>query len=235
MQDEILKHTKKIYMSAKDSKHTLVEKFTEILTELFIIIFAVTLSIWFHSWSEHRHEQKEVKSFLKGLKQDLTKDMANLQSYKKEADTSRLQLSFLFNITKNQYDSLQINHIDLQIGENFYSTAFNNGRYEGFKTSGKLNTIENEDLRNNILAYYQQRTHMIATAESLTNGQQLKFIDYLVDNEVKDRYLEFFTKKKTRMLIITIINTTKKTASEYEAAINEVKGIIADIDKESVE
>ncbi len=36
------------------------------------------------------------------------------------------------------------------------SINFNNARYEGFKSSGKIGTIENNKLKNSILSYYQQ-------------------------------------------------------------------------------
>jgi len=64
MQEEISKHTKKIYNTMKNPKHTFTEKIKEVLIEIFIIVFAVTLSIWLHSWSEHNHQQKEVTAFL---------------------------------------------------------------------------------------------------------------------------------------------------------------------------
>ena len=53
MQEEIVKHTEKIYKTVKSPKHSVGEKIKEILIEIFIIVFAVTLSIWLHSWSEH--------------------------------------------------------------------------------------------------------------------------------------------------------------------------------------
>ena len=74
MQDEILKHTKKIYKEVKNPKHTVAEKLKEIIVEILIIVFAVTLSIWLHSWSEEKHQRKEAKTFLIGLKEDLKND-----------------------------------------------------------------------------------------------------------------------------------------------------------------
>lgn len=41
----IIKHTKKIYNTAKEPKHSLDEKLKEIFIEIFIIVFAVSLSI----------------------------------------------------------------------------------------------------------------------------------------------------------------------------------------------
>jgi hypothetical protein len=54
---EIVKHTKKIYKVWHSKEHTFMQKFKEFLLEIFIIVFAVTLSIWFHNWSEHRFKR----------------------------------------------------------------------------------------------------------------------------------------------------------------------------------
>ena len=83
MQDEVAKHTKKIYHAMKDTQHGFWDKVKEVTIEIFIIVFAVTLSIWLHSWSDHRHEQKETSEFLKGLKDDLANDVRLLQDSRK--------------------------------------------------------------------------------------------------------------------------------------------------------
>ena len=70
MQDEVLKHTEKIYKTIKNKKHSLKDKLKEIIIEILIIVFAVTLSIYLHSWSEHNHQEKEVTEFLIDLKSD---------------------------------------------------------------------------------------------------------------------------------------------------------------------
>jgi hypothetical protein len=48
MQDEVTKHTRKIFKTIKNPSHTFSEKLKEIVVEILIIVFAVTLSIWLH-------------------------------------------------------------------------------------------------------------------------------------------------------------------------------------------
>src|SRR5438445_1230805 len=79
-EQEIIKHTKKVYRVWNSKQHTTWQKIKEFAVEIFIIVFAVTLSIWFHNWSEHRHEQKVVKEFLLGLKEDLQSDIKEMQT-----------------------------------------------------------------------------------------------------------------------------------------------------------
>src|ERR1700749_2090837 len=100
MQDEVTKHTKKIYKTVKDKEHSFAEKAKEVIVEICIIVFAVTLSIWLHEWSEQRHEQKVATEFLKGLKQDLLTDIKLLEENKKVALSVDSKFKFLMAFKK---------------------------------------------------------------------------------------------------------------------------------------
>jgi hypothetical protein len=98
MQDEVTKHTRKIYRAMNDRRRSFAEKTKEIIVEILIIVFAVTLSIWFHSWSEHRHEQKEVREFLIGIKDDLNKDIKLLEENRNTTMMVDSNFEFLYDI-----------------------------------------------------------------------------------------------------------------------------------------
>jgi hypothetical protein len=55
-EDEIAKHTKKIYKTWRAKELNFWHKLKEIMVEIFIIVFAVTVSIWFPNRSEHSNE-----------------------------------------------------------------------------------------------------------------------------------------------------------------------------------
>ena len=138
MRDEVLKHTRKIYKTAKDSHHSFKEKLREILIEIFIIFFAVTLSIWLHNWSERRHQQEEVKNFLSDIKADLSKDIESLIEKKKSLTAALQSYTLIEKLTPEQADTT--NNINLQF--HLSTLQLNNGNYEGFKSSGKIGFIE---------------------------------------------------------------------------------------------
>ena len=82
MEDEVVKHTRKLYRTWFNKELPIWHKISEFLIEIFIIVFAVSISIWFHNRSEHAHEQAEVKAFLLGLKSDLNDDISEMQNDK---------------------------------------------------------------------------------------------------------------------------------------------------------
>lgn len=234
MEDEITKHTKKIYNTVKDSKHTFGEKVREIIIEIFIIVFAVTLSIWLHSWSEHRHEQSEAMFFLNGLKEDLNKDIDLLEKNKSIINYLDSNYNFLLLLTKNQIADSNVNaEIHKHLIYTLTSTHPNNGRYDGFKSSGRLETIENDNLKENILVFYQQTLPKLISSEDYVNSLQLKILDLDIDKDNKMPIAEFVRTEKMQGLFGLGSHNFKVTVQYYDEAIKQAKEIISEIERTS--
>jgi hypothetical protein len=106
--------------------------------------------------SEHKHQQEEVKQFLTGLKADLKQDIKEMENDKESYQRQSAIFTYLRNLTKNQMpsrDTLNANSDWL-----FNTTALNpnDGRFQGFKSSGKIGTIENDSLQNDIMDLYEE-------------------------------------------------------------------------------
>src|ERR1700748_1657028 len=94
-EDEIAKHTKKIYKTWRAKELDLWHKLKEIIVEIFIIVFAVTVSIWFNYRSEHSHQQEDVKIFLLGLQKALTADIAEMQEDRRSYEMQQAAFSYI--------------------------------------------------------------------------------------------------------------------------------------------
>jgi hypothetical protein len=227
MQEEISKHSRKIYKTVKNPKHTVNEKIKEIIVEIFIIVFAVSLSIWLHGWSEHRHEQKESNKFLKELKTDLEADAKLIEENKKYCQVLIVIIN-LFSFKKQKIpvtDSLVGSH------SNFYllGSAFNVGRYEGFKSSGKIGTIENDSLKNQILAYYQQTLPNLTFRVNFLNSEQLKIKDADPGNL---NLSDFYKSQRMQSNYSNLSYNSKGLIDEYQNALNQINQILKEIDSE---
>jgi hypothetical protein len=231
MQDEIIKHTKKVHKELKNTKHTFGEKIKEIIVEIFIIVFAVTFSIWLHSWSEHRHEQEEANKFLVGLKDDLKKDIEVLEENKENSTIMVSHCEFLQNVTKTQSDTIIGPHTTFAD----YNSFYNSGRYEGFKSSGKIGTIESDSLRNAILFYYQQTIPKINSKIDLISFFQLEGLKDFNNSPDNMSLFSYYSRRKTKSTLNNLNYNYKASISTFEKAINEAKNIIAEIDKENKE
>ncbi|WP_342120299.1 DUF6090 family protein [Pseudoduganella sp. OTU4001] len=176
---EVAKHGKNVINMAASKEHGLVDKLKEIALEIAIIVFAVSISIWFHSMSEHRHEQKQVRTFLLGLKTDLKRDIAQLTSLAANYRESDAAFRYLGELDPKGTP-------DAEKFERAYVMTYSNrffgpvtSRFEGFKSSGKLINIEDEELLNDIMTLYQENHRVIGYSERGWSGQHDKLRSYL--------------------------------------------------------
>src|SRR6476620_12001343 len=185
-EQEVIKHTKKAYKIWSSKEHSLFHKIKEFIIEIFIIVFAITISIWFHNWSEHRQQQKDVKEFLLGLKEDLQNDIEEMKS----DSLTFVQTAAAFKyITSAKYGET-LNNDSLKKYQNyiFNTTGLvpNNGRFEGFKSSGKLGFIENSLLQNLILDLYQEDIPSLTTSTNGFTERKKDLFHYLAMNRKRN-------------------------------------------------
>jgi hypothetical protein len=236
MEHEIQAHAKKAYNKWKDPGSSFWEKLKEIAMEVAIIVFAVSVSIWFHNMSEKRHQRHEVKEFLLGLKEDLTGDIKEMEADKESYAKQKAAYIYITSLKIKEVpskDSLSKYNADL-----FTSSELlpNNGRFEGFKSSGKIGTIENKILQNDIMDVYQEDIPVLLlnTKYYINNKQRLgEFVNKNL-KRVTDSTSNF------RNIIVTdegrnicnFLSNTDQITQRYDICINKMKKIIAEINKE---
>ncbi len=230
---EVAKHGKNVINMAASKHHGLAHKLKEIALEIVIIVFAVSISIWFHSMSEHRHEQKQVRTFLLGLKGDLAGDIKQLNWLPGAYRESDAQFRYLAELDpKGSPDAEKFEPAWI----NVYSNRFfipTSSRFEGFKSSGKLINIEDEELLNDILTLYQAYHRAIETSEGGWRNRHEKLRNYLDSalaqgDSIEQRYHALATPNGKRLLRNTI--TVPQLHERYANAAKLSEKIIKRID-----
>jgi hypothetical protein len=232
MDHEIMTHTKKAYKLSKDKSLSFWKKISEIAIEIGIIVFAVTFSIWLHDRSEHKHEQAQVKQFLAGLKTDLQDDIKEMRG--DSASYRRYEKAFRFFSsagTPLNHDSVSIYSPYL-----FNTTGLipNNGRYEGFKASGKLINIEDAGLQNNIADFYQEIIpSLLISTTSYTSRKEMLYAYYLenVHNDARGNNIEQMLVSDKARNIFSSLSFVNEAVDRYSLAIQKAEQIINGIDE----
>jgi Family of unknown function (DUF6090) len=228
MQEEVTKHTKKIYRTVKDPKHTFGEKIKEVIAEIFIIVFAVTLSIWLHSWTEHRHQQKEVTEFLTDMKEDLKSDAESISKSKTELDINLNNYKFVSGLTATEMDSIK----KVDLSANISTTKINNGNYEGFKSSGKIGYIEDKKLKKLILKYYHELTPGLLENENYNALSFSKVLDF-INEQSGVQFDKALLMPKFKQLLKSHIRQSGSLHEEYNQTMKAANEIMSEIDKAS--
>jgi hypothetical protein len=232
MQDEVTKHTEKIYRAMKNKEHSFLEKVKDVAVEIFIIVFAVTLSIWLHNWSDHRREQSETDEFLTGLKSDLAKDVRLLEDNKRTFARVDSDFTYLYMLTETRAidtasDKLIAHHLNYSLN----ATHANVGRYEGFKSSGKIGAIESDSLKQSILVYYQQTIPGVDDREELVNSFQARILDLEVGRTEKKSLASIVKTFKMHAFLELAIENLGVMIRTYDSAQLDAKKIMVMIDE----
>ncbi|RYG33308.1 MAG: hypothetical protein EOO01_33365 [Chitinophagaceae bacterium] len=233
---EVIKHTKKIYKIWNSNEHSLWQKVKEFLMEILIIVFAVSLSIWLHGRSEQSHQEQEVKAFLQGIEQDLQSDITEMTEDRSMYVMSQKAYRYIRTLGRNEAASRD--------SINFYSRFLfnqtglipNDGRFEGFKSSGKIGSIENLELQNEIMNLYQEEIPSLVVYTNFYSAQKaaiaLYFDQHLTrTSDSTNNMLELFSKDEA-FNKAEDLTQVRSIVSQYDKCIATMKRIIALIKKE---
>jgi len=233
-EQEVIKHTKKIFGLWKTDNPTW-HKISELLLEIFIIVFAITLSIYFHDRSELKHQRHETKEFLLGLKQDLTTDIEEMKQDKESFANSNKAFNYI--ISRKINESLNRDTIRKYYGWIFNTTGLvpNSGRFEGFKSAGKIGNIENKELQNNIMDLYQENIPNLLGSTNFYTAKKQKLFDYVAENRKRltdsTNNLLAVLASEQAYNICSSLTFVQEIFDRYDICINKMTAIIKDIDK----
>lgn len=235
-EQEVVKHTKKIFTLWGNKEHGFWHKCKEFLLEIIIIVFAVTLSIWLHGKSEHKHQQGDIKQFLLGLKSDLTSDLEEMKIDRESYQAQQATFTYITSIKLNE--ELNADSLRKYNSWIFNTTALhpNNGRFEGFKSSGKIGAIENKELQNDIMDLYQEDIVALLASTNAYITNKKKLFDYVVEN--RKRLTDSTSNLRTILAadeaqnICNSLQFADEVIERYDKCIAKMKKIIAEINKE---
>jgi len=231
MQEEVKKHTQKIYNTMKNPKHTFTEKIKEVLIEIFIIVFAVTLSIGLHSWSEHKHQQEEVSVFLGNLKNDLKDDIKNIDIEREQYEKSNIGYEKILALSTSQIDSIYKSKTMVDFPIYSHGPIINVGNFEGFKSSGKIGYIEDEQLKQKILKYYQRVPTSINEVDRIYNNFLFKCFDKMIENADKPEE-KMYSDEKFKKTVYFLVKLGKNNIRVYDKiGKTEANELLAEIEK----
>jgi hypothetical protein len=232
---EVIKHTKKVYKVWMDRDHSFGAKLKEFGIEVFIIVFAVSLSIWFHDLSEHRHQQRDVRDFLIGIRGDLINDTLAINQGKArflgyaDAYTYLSRLKMAEPVSKDSFARYQPAVFDIT------AIIAHDGRFEGFKSSGKIGTIEDDALQNDIVDLYQDDLNALKADIDFYNIRKEGLFDYILKNNVRvtdstSNIRELFKKDECRNLCWALSNVND-VSQQSDVCLNRMRSIIREINK----
>jgi len=143
--------------------------------EIVLVVIGILIALQINTWSNQQQEHKQEVYILHRLSADLNKDISNLEIRTKwvkkrlsDIDTIAKMLENPDKSDKEKFLALQTN---LMIDNYFVPSR---GTYDEGISSGKLNYIKNDSLRESIFNYYR----------AISNKRDNDNVQYKVTNEL---------------------------------------------------
>ncbi len=238
MEHEIADHAKKALKAMHNHEKTFWERTKEVLFEILIIVFAVTFAAFIERSREYYKEKSEAKEFVFGLENDLDNEIKQLQTAKNDMDTLRSNYTYLINLDNKKIDSLaKTNNRSHSFNISKFNTRIANGRYDGFKSSGRVQTIANDSLRNDILKFYEEDVPFVDFAENVFNANQVRLEDYFLNNAgvntqtLKGAY-QLVSAYKCKLILRFTLSYSDAVERGYDKALTQAKKIRREINQE---
>ncbi len=236
---EILKHTKKVYKVWNSKEHSWRHKLKEFFIEIIIIVFAVTVSIWFHNLSEKSHGRDEVKVFLTGLKGDMEKDMKEMQEDTLSYGIQKRFFKYLATLKPDEDpDSLRLVEDDWTF-QNTTALIPNISRFEALKYSGLMGKMENKELLDEILNLYEEQIPNLVEVAENTSQVKIATVGIILDSiyYYKNRNVGGLGNliHKNERFVFELEKSTKSMRyvySRYEVVLKQYHKVIGMIEKE---
>ncbi len=222
-EQEVIKHTKKVFKIWKSNQNGFWYKLKEFLFEIFIIVFAVSLSIWFHDLSTKMHQKEEVRDFYIDLKSDLENDKKEFEDYKKNLTNGIGSKNKASDTIKLDVKRIARTNTTLNLLTIYRKN--NKGNFESFKSSGNTSFIQNKLLKRMIFTYYEQSLKKIESIEETCNAQGDKTLNYILQNKKENMTLIYSNSVMYKNYLGMLLN-------KYNETILEINVLLSEIDKE---
>jgi hypothetical protein len=123
--------------------------------EIILVVIGILIALSINNWNTNRINNNLEKFYIQGIIHDIETDLVNLSTNISLDSQKVISGNYLLNHFKNptlKKDSIILFHFSRLLPGTYYIQ--NSIVFEDIKFSGRLNTISNSSLRNNIQRYY---------------------------------------------------------------------------------
>ena len=119
--------------------------------EILLIVIGILIALQINNWNEERKSRNELSKFLISIKYELEQDII---FYQELIESNLDRVDFLSSLSRGEYDIIELERTSYVISKNFDPRQFGTSYYT-IKENGQLNDIKNEDLKNQMILYYE--------------------------------------------------------------------------------
>jgi hypothetical protein len=237
-EEKMIKHSETALKILKNKSVSFREKIIGFIEEVFIIILAVSITLMLHNWNDRRHEREIERNFLLGTSDDLKRGAHSLTESIKHFQPT---IDYYHEVSR-QMDRKKIDtqYVDKSSGylQNTLYWSFDGSRFEGFKSSGYLRLIENQQLLQHLLRLYSVEMPFQRDADiNVFHTREQDFNRYIgmksdMDSTGNFHVARLLHDKEVSYQIYRYTSYFEERKRLKEDLINEMLAVAAEIDNE---
>lgn len=208
-----------------------------VLLEIVIVIVGISIAFWLNNWGEEQKERKLEVEFLKTLRSDLASDSAAFAYQIGENRENVKYLDSFVEVLRNE--DYANDSIEWFVGTflNRNNWIINDNTYEILKSGGKLDIIQDFDLRSDISAYFRIRTYqterMLDVIQTFLDNQMNVYLtkdtDYFIQNNPDKAFIQD-TEFQNLLTLWFFFNGAK--LGLYEEILDDITELVSKLDEE---
>jgi hypothetical protein len=203
------------------------EYFSIALGEMILIALSIFLALQVDNWNQKRQETKIIESYLMKIVNELNSDLQSIESLLEDR-----KQALIYTDTILKY--YRIGHIhDSKLFEKGYFSVFiesefhpTTSAYESLKNSGYMKDLENPDIEEQIIQYYQSVENILFVEEKFNNITQPVEIS-LAEKGFYNEYQSIFKWDNEDTIQFTI--QSMKNYPEYQATFIKAKMFLEEL------
>lgn len=122
--------------------------------EIILVVIGILIALQINNWNEDRKLSNELSASLIAIKNELEQDIVY---YQELIESNIDRVDFLNSLSKGEYDNIELKRTSFVISKNFNPRQFGTSYYT-IKENGQLNDIKDEDLKSQMILYYETQS-----------------------------------------------------------------------------
>jgi hypothetical protein len=220
----------------KNAQASWWEKIRDIAIEIIVVVIGVSTSIWLNNINTAQHDRQNAKDFMRGLKTDLMIDLKELESDRIAYGEKEAAFKYLSALKIKEVPNADSLKKYDQYLKNSIQFMPNSSRFEGFKSAGRIETIQNKELQNDILNLYQETIPILLASTVPYSVIQKDLTTFVMKNQRRltdstSNFKQIIVMEEAHNLCQRLTFVSEITR-RYDACIIKIQSIIARINQE---
>ncbi len=139
------------------SENKMSKYFKYAIGEIILVVIGILIALQINNWNQKRINNDKARYYLLGLESDLTRQIANLDNINKSY-VSIIKVAENLLVDYQKFESIEaIPNINKRISNLMWENTFSviNTSFSELVSTGNISLIQNKELRNQIIEYYQ--------------------------------------------------------------------------------